>query len=100
MSIERQAASEWGAFPFDAEIVLNAIPRGAKTASLHVSVSPVPESGGVRLTGRMAGGTTGSITLTGNAHAVELPFEDRVIRVQYLGDTRFVRLALESFTFA
>jgi hypothetical protein len=100
MSISEHVAPDWEAFPFDAEIVLNAVPRGARTSFLHVSVSPTPANGGVRVMGKMANGGTGSVTLMGKIYAAKLPFVDRVIRVQYLGGTHAVHFELESYAFA
>ena len=100
MQVSEQAGPDWGTFPFDKEIVLNAIPPETRTSSLHVSVLPYPDHGSIRVLGRMANGGTGSVTLTGKIYAARLPFADRTIRIQYLGDTKGVQVELESFTLA
>ena len=90
-------APDWETFRFDREVTFPDIPSGLRTAALHVSVAPVPSDGGVRILGRMANGGTGSITLRGTVFAAKLPFADRVIRLQFLGDTRAVDVALTSY---
>jgi hypothetical protein len=90
----------WGSLPFDKEIVLNAVPRGARTSALHISVSPTPAHGAVRVSGRMRDGAAASVTLTGGDQAAKLPFTDRTIRIQYLGDTNDVQVRLESYALA
>jgi hypothetical protein len=99
MSDGREAGFDWGTFPFDKEVVLNAIPQGAKTSVIHISVAPEPADGAVRVLGRMANGGTGCVTLLGNIYAAKLPFADRVIRLQYLGDTSSVGVRLESYAY-
>ena len=94
---QAQTAFDWGSFTFDKEVVLNAIPRGMKTSAIHVSVTPTPANGSFRVLGKMANGGTGSITLIGKVYAAKLPFADRTIRIQYLGDTEAVQIELESF---
>lgn len=54
--------------------------------------------GGVRILGRMRDGGTGCVTIFGNVYAAKLPFADRVIRMQYLGNTRGVGVELTSYT--
>jgi hypothetical protein len=100
MLFSERSVPDWGNFPFDKEIVLNAIPPRARTSAMHVSVSPSPEYGAIRVLGRMANGGTGCVTLTGRIFAARLPFADRTIRIQYLGDTSAVQVELESFALA
>jgi hypothetical protein len=92
--------SEWASLPFDKEIVLNAVPRGAKTSAIDVSVAPTPPTGAIRILGRLRNGTPGSVTLVGNTAAARLPFADRTIRIQFLGDTSAVQIQLESYALA
>ena len=92
-----KAASDWASFTFDKEMVLNAIPLGMKTSAIHISVKPTPADGAVRVLGRMANGGTGSVTLTGEVIAAKLPFVDRTIRFQFLGQTEAVQVELDSF---
>jgi len=92
-----QTAVDWRDYSFDKEVVLNAIPRGMKTSAIHVSVTPTPADGSFRVLGKMANGATGCVTLKGKVYAARLPFVDRTIRIQYLGGTEAVQIALESF---
>jgi hypothetical protein len=98
MSGDSNPAFDWEVSPFDEEVTLAAIPNGAKISAMHLSVTPQPGGGGVRILGRMRDGGTGSVTIFGNVYAAKLPFADRVIRVQYLGDTRAVGVELTSYT--
>ena len=92
-----KVASDWASFSFDKEMVLNAIPKGMKTSAIHISVTPTPADGAVRVLGRMANGGTGSVTLCGQVFAAKLPFVDRTLRFQYLGETQGVQIELDSF---
>lgn len=94
---DARSALDWGSFPFDREVVLAAIPDGEQTSVIHVSVAPEPADGGVRILGRMTNGGTGCVTLFGCVYAAKLPFADRVLRIQYLGETRAVDLELASY---
>lgn len=87
----------WGAFPFDEEITFATIPDGAKTSAMYVSITTEPSQGGVKILGRMANGGIGSVTVSGQVYAAKLPFADRVVRLQYLGNTRSVGLELTSY---
>jgi hypothetical protein len=90
----------WGTLPFDKEIVLNAVPRGARTSALNISVAPTPPNGAIRVSGRMRDGGAGSVTLTGTIDKATLPFADRTIRIAYLGETNDVQVRLESYALA
>jgi len=98
MSGHSNPAFDWDVSPFDEEVTLAAIPHGAKISAMHLSVTPQPGGGGVRILGRMRDGGTGSVTIFGSVYAAKLPFADRVIRMQYLGDTRTVGVELTSYT--
>jgi hypothetical protein len=95
MSNDDHTFLHWDAFPFDEEITFATIPDGAKTSAMYVSVTA--ERGGVRILGRMANGGIGSVTFSGKVYAAKLPFADRVVRLQYLGNTRSVGLELTSY---
>src|SRR5260221_12691376 len=97
MSDDGRAAFDWSIFPFDKEVILDTIPDGERTSVIHISVAPEPADGGVRILGRMANGGTGCVTLYGNVYAAKLPFADRVIRLQYFGDTRAVGAGLSGY---
>jgi hypothetical protein len=45
----------------------------------------------------MPDGSTGSVTFFGEILAARVPFADRVIRLQYLGNTRTVGVELTSY---
>jgi hypothetical protein len=100
MSMTETNVAEWFALPFDKEIVLNAIPRGARTSALRLSVAPTPSNGALRIMGKLHNGKPGSITLVGASESVPLPFSDRTIRIQYIGDTSAVQVQLESYALA
>jgi hypothetical protein len=92
------AAADWGAFPFDKEVVFESIPADLRPSAIHVSILPEPPEGGVRILGRMPNGGVGSVTLLGKVYAAKLPFADRVVRLQYVGGTRSVALELTSYS--
>jgi hypothetical protein len=98
MSGDSNPAFDWDVSPFDEEVTLSAIPGGEKISAMHLSITPHPVGGGVRILGRMRDGGTGSVTIFGNVYAAKLPFADRVIRMQYLGNTRGVGVELTSYT--
>ena len=98
MSDDSNPAFDWEVSPFDEEVTLAAIPSGEKISALHLSITPRPVGGGVRILGRMRDGGTGSVTIFGNVYAAKLPFADRVIRMQYLGKTVGVGVELTSYT--
>jgi hypothetical protein len=98
MSADTNTAFDWEISPFDEEVTLAAIPSGEKISAMHLSLTPQPGHGGVRILGRMPDGSTGSVTFFGNVYAAKLPFADRVIRLQYLGNTRTVGIELTSYT--
>jgi hypothetical protein len=97
MSGDNHPAFDWEISPFDEEVTLAAIPGGEAISAIHLSITPKPIHGGVRILGRMRDGGTGSVTFFGNVLAAKLPFADRVIRLQYLGDTRTVGVELTSY---
>jgi hypothetical protein len=92
-----QAAFDWNISPFDEEVTLSSIPSGEKISSMHLSITPQPGFGGVRILGRMPDGSTGAVTFFGNVYAAKVPFSDRTIRLQYLGNTRAVGVELTSY---
>jgi len=98
MSGDTPAAFDWDIFPFDEEVTLAGIPNDEKISGIHLSIMPQPGFGGVRILGRMPDGSTGSVTFFGNVYAAKLPFADRVIRLQYLGNTRTVGVELTSYS--
>jgi hypothetical protein len=99
MSGDTPAAFDWDIFPFDEELTLSGIPRDQKISAMHLSIMPQPDcGGGVRILGRMPDGSTGSVTFFGNVFAAKVPFSDRTIRLQYLGNTRTVGVELTSFS--
>src|ERR1700756_5202012 len=99
MSGDTPATFDWDIFPFDQEVTLVGIPSGEKISALHLSIMPKPDcGGGVRVLGRMPDGSTGSVTFFGNVYAAQLPFADRTIRLQYLGNTRTVGVELTSYS--
>lgn len=98
MSGDTPEAFDWEAFPFDAEVTLSGIPSGEKISAMHLSILPQPGFGGVRILGRKPDGSTGSVTFFGNVYAAKVPFSDRTIRLQYLGDTRAVGVELTSYS--
>ena len=98
MSANPHPGFDWEISPFDEEVTLSGIPSGEKISAMHLSLTPKPGLGGVRILGRMPDGSTGSVTFFGNVYAAKLPFADRVIRLQYLGDTRAVGIELTSYT--
>jgi hypothetical protein len=98
MSGDKPAAVDWDIFPFDQEVTLTGIPSGEKISAMHLSIMPQPGFGGVRILGRMADGSTGAVTFFGNVYAAKVPFSDRTIRLQYLGNTRTVGVELTSYS--
>ncbi len=90
--------ARWDAFSFDEEITFESIPAGSNISTFHVSIVPEPSDGGVRVLGRMRNGGIGSVTFAGKVYAARLPFSDRVVRLQHIGNTRTVALELTSFT--
>ena|ERR1700761_4529092 len=99
MSVDSSlTAFDWDIFPFDEEVTLAGIPNGEKISALHLSIMPKPGFGGVRILGRMPDGSTGSVTFFGDVYAAKLPFADRTIRLQYLGNTRTVGVELTSYS--
>jgi len=98
MSVDTPAAFDWNISPFDEEVTLSGIPNGEKISAMHLSITPQPGFGGVRILGRMPDGSTGAVTFFGNVYAAKLPFSDRTIRLQYLGTTRTVGVELTSYS--
>jgi hypothetical protein len=98
MSADPHPGFDWEISPFDEEVTLAGIPCDEKISAMHLSLTPKPGHGGVRILGRMPDGSTGSVTFFGNVYAAKLPFADRVIRLQYLGNTRAVGIELTSYT--
>jgi hypothetical protein len=47
----------------------------------------------------MPDGSTGSVTFFGDVYAAKVPFADRTIRLQYLGNTRTVGVELTSYSY-
>jgi hypothetical protein len=88
---------DWEISPFDEEVTLAQIPSGEKISAMNLSLRPRPGNGGVRILGRMPDGSTGSVTFFGEILAARVPFADRVIRLQYLGNTRTVGVELTSY---
>ena len=95
---DTQAAFDWNISPFDEEVTLSAIPGDQRISAMHLSITPQPGFGGVRILGRMPDGSTGSVTFFGNVYAAKVPFSDRTIRLQYLGNTRAVGVELTSYS--
>jgi hypothetical protein len=98
MSGDTPVGFDWDIFPFDEEVTLAGIPNDEKISEIHLSIMPQPGFGGVRILGRMPDGSTGSVTFFGNVYAAKLPFADRTIRLQYLGNTRTVGVELTSYS--
>ena len=98
MSDDTRTAFDWNISPFDEEVTLSGIPTGEKISAMHLSITPQPGFGGVRILGRMADGSTGAVTFFGNVYAAKVPFSDRTIRLQYLGTTRTVGVELTSYS--
>src|SRR5271167_3358895 len=98
MSGDSHPAFDWNISPFDEEVTLAEIPSDTIISAMHLSIKPKPGFGGVRILGRMRDGSTGSVTFFGDVYAAKLPFADRVIRLQYLGNTRSVGVELTSYT--
>ncbi|HEX4504903.1 MAG TPA: hypothetical protein VH722_04160 [Alphaproteobacteria bacterium] len=98
MSVNTPATFDWDIFPFDEEVTLASIPNGEKISAMHLSIMPKPGFGGVRILGRMPDGSTGSVTFFGDVYAAKVPFADRTIRLQYLGNTQTVGVELTSYS--